>query len=117
MRQAQHGALLDPEVACLVQIVDEHEVGHLLHHVQRVGDAAGPENLPEGVDPVFQLTCNHVPFSLPPYRTEQYYSIYRKRKQSFGLAKARECPRQEQNDHESRCCAAIFLSTIPGVNK
>ena len=44
--QAQHGALLGPLVVGGVQVVDEHEIGHLFHHVQGVGDAAGPEGLP-----------------------------------------------------------------------
>ena len=57
--QAQHGALLGAQIVCLIQIVDEHQVGHLLHHVQRVGNAARPEDLPEGVDLVFQFACNH----------------------------------------------------------
>ena len=48
--QAQHGALLGTQVVGLIQVVDEHEVGYLLHHVQGVGDAAGPEGLPESVD-------------------------------------------------------------------
>ena len=38
--------------------MDEHEVGHLLHHVQGVGDAAGPEGLPEAVDFVFPFSSD-----------------------------------------------------------
>ena len=57
--QAQHGALPGFQAVCVVQVPDEHEVGHLLHHVQGVGNAAGPENLPKGVDFVFQFAGNH----------------------------------------------------------
>ena len=57
--QPKHGGLTGPEVVRLVQIVDEHEIGHLLHHVQRVGDAARPEDFPEVIDFVFQFAGYH----------------------------------------------------------
>ena len=64
--QAQHGALLGTQVVRLIQVMDEHEVGHLLHHVQGVGDAAGPEGLPEAVDFVSQFASDHVLLLLFP---------------------------------------------------
>ena len=40
MRQAQHGTLLGPLVIGGIQVVDEHEVGHLFHHIQGIRYAA-----------------------------------------------------------------------------
>ena len=73
--QAQHGTLLGPQVVRLIQVVDEHEVGHLLHHVQGVGDAAGPEGLPEAVDFVSQFACQH--FILSPDFMDRRYGVRR----------------------------------------
>ena len=50
MRQAQHGALFGPKIVGIVQVANKHQVGHLLHDIQRIGDAARPENLPKAVD-------------------------------------------------------------------
>ena len=73
--QAQHGALLGSQVVRLIQVVDEHEVGHLLHHVQGVGDAAGPEGLPEAVNFVSQFACQH--FLLSPDFMDKRYGVRR----------------------------------------
>ena len=69
IRQAEHGRLLGAEIVRVVQIVDEHEIGHLLDHVQRVRETTGPEDLPEAVDFVFQFACNHVPYSFSQFQT------------------------------------------------
>ena len=58
--QAQHGALFGPQIVGIVQIADKHQIGHLLHNVQRVGDAAGPKNFPKAVDSIFQFASNHL---------------------------------------------------------
>ena len=50
MRQAQHGALFGPKIVGIVQVANKHQVGHLLHDIQWIGDAARPENLPKAVD-------------------------------------------------------------------
>ena len=75
MGQPQHDAILRPDVVGLIQVVYEHEVGHLLHHVQRVGDAPGPEDLPKAVDLVFQLAGNHGGFLLAYLQCDVKLSI------------------------------------------
>ena len=60
VRQAEHGALLGAEVVRLVQVVDEHQIGHLFHHVQRIRYAAGPEGLPEAVYFVSKFAGQHI---------------------------------------------------------
>ena len=55
----QHGALLGALVVRRVQIMNEHQIGHLLHHVQRIGDAPGPECLPQAVDFILQFVVQH----------------------------------------------------------
>ena len=62
--EAQHGRLLGAQVVRVVQVADEHEVGHLLHHVQGVGDAARPKDVPQGVHFVFQFAGDHT--HIPP---------------------------------------------------
>jgi hypothetical protein len=45
-----------------VQIVEpalEQQVGDLLDHLDRVGDAAGPKGVPEGIDLVAEFACEH----------------------------------------------------------
>ena len=66
MRQAQHGTLLGPLVIGGIQVVDEHEVGHLFHHIQGIRYAAGPEGLPEAVNFIFQFASDHVLLLLFP---------------------------------------------------
>ena len=51
--QTQHGTLLGAEVVGGIQIMDKHQVSHLLDDVQRVGQTACPENLPQAVYFVF----------------------------------------------------------------
>ena len=58
-RQAQHGAFLRPQGIGSIQIMDEHEIGHLLNHIQRIGQATRPEDFPDTVNSVFQFAGNH----------------------------------------------------------
>ena len=43
----------------VVEPADEEQVGDLLDHLQGVGDAAGPERVPDPVDLALQLTGDH----------------------------------------------------------
>ena len=72
--QTQHGGLACAEVVGVIQIVNEHQIGHLLDHIQRIRQTARPENLPEAVDFASQFACNHVltPF---PNSTCKRYSV------------------------------------------
>ena len=62
--EAEHGGLAGAEGVGLVEVVDEHQVGHLFDDVQRVGEAAGPEDFPEGVDFVLEFAGDHACRSL-----------------------------------------------------
>ena len=48
----------------VVQNFDEHEVGDLLNHRQRIGHAGRPEDVPNAIDFVFQFAGNHTYLSL-----------------------------------------------------
>lgn len=63
---------------CLVQVMDEHEVGHLLHHVQGIGNAVGLEDHPQTVNFVFQFAGNHDRFLLKlcPSLSQIYIAQY-----------------------------------------
>jgi len=43
----------------LVQSPDEQQVGNLLDDLERVGDPAGPEAVPDLVDLVADIACEH----------------------------------------------------------
>jgi hypothetical protein len=43
----------------LVQAFDEEQVGELLDDGERVGDAAGPQGVPDAVDFGFDFACDH----------------------------------------------------------
>ena len=43
----------------VIQPTDEQEVGDLLDHLERVGDAAGPERIPHRIDLAPEFTCKH----------------------------------------------------------
>jgi hypothetical protein len=43
----------------LVQPLDEEQVGELLDDGERIGDAAGPEGVPDAVDFGFDFACDH----------------------------------------------------------
>lgn len=75
IRQTQHGRLLCPAVVGIVKIVDEHQIGDLLDHIQRVDKAARRENVPKTVDFGFQLTGDHFFFSLA-FCIVNYQAIY-----------------------------------------
>ena len=62
--EAQHGRLLGAQVVGVVQVADEHEVGHLLYHIQRIRDSARPEDVPQGVHFVLQFAGDHT--HIPP---------------------------------------------------
>lgn len=51
--QAQHGTLFSALVVGGIQVEDEREIGHLLHHVQGIGNTAGPKGLPIAVNFIF----------------------------------------------------------------
>ena len=76
IRQTQHGSFLYPEVVGFVEIVDEHQIGDLLDHVQRVNKAARRENVPKTVNFIFQLTGNHFIFLLCALFGQQSMNIY-----------------------------------------
>ena len=59
VRQPQHRAFLRLDVVAVIQIVDEHQVRHLLNHVQRVRQPARPEDFPQPVNLVLQFPRNH----------------------------------------------------------
>ena len=59
VRQAQHGAFFGALVVGCVQIVNKHQIGHLFHDIQGVGDTACPEDFPETVDFIFQFIFKH----------------------------------------------------------
>jgi hypothetical protein len=44
----------------VVQAPQEEQVGDLLDDLQRVGDAAGPEGIPDSVDLASDFTGHHV---------------------------------------------------------
>ena len=43
----------------IVEPLDEEHVGELLHYLQRVGNPAGSERVPDPIDLRLQLTCDH----------------------------------------------------------
>lgn len=50
---AQNGTLFSALVVGGIQVEDEREIGHLLHHVQGIGNTAGPKGLPIAVNFIF----------------------------------------------------------------
>ena len=56
-------AFFSAKVLQVVEAPDEQQVGDLLDDLQRVGDAAGPEGVPDAVDLALQLAGDH---SMPP---------------------------------------------------
>ncbi len=43
----------------LIQAADEQQIGKLFHHLHGVGDAPGPEGVPDGIDLAAQLSGKH----------------------------------------------------------
>ena len=43
----------------LIQPLDEEQVGELLDDGERIGDAPGPEGVPDAVDFGFDFACDH----------------------------------------------------------
>src|SRR5699024_12242646 len=56
---AGHARLPLGEHLQIVEPADEQQVGDLLDHLDRIADAAGPEGVPDAVDPALQLTSDH----------------------------------------------------------
>ena len=54
------GLLLGQRVE-VIQAADEQQVGDLFDHLQRIGDAARPERIPDPVDIALQLAGDHDP--------------------------------------------------------
>ena len=59
IRQAEHGGFLCLEVVRVVEVADEHQIGHLLHDRQRIHDPARRKDVPQRVDFVFQFSRDH----------------------------------------------------------
>jgi hypothetical protein len=43
----------------IVEAADEEKIGDLLDHLERIGDTASPESVPDGVDLIAQFTGEH----------------------------------------------------------
>jgi len=43
----------------VVEALDEQQVGNLLDDLERVGDAAGPERIPDAVDLIAEFPGEH----------------------------------------------------------
>ena len=56
---SEYGVFHCPGIIRFIQIVNKHQVCHLLDHVQRICQAAGPEDFPETVYFVFQFPSDH----------------------------------------------------------
>ena len=52
-------ALFSSSVLQLVEALDEEQVGDLLDDLERIGDPARPEVVPDAVDLVAQFACQH----------------------------------------------------------
>ena len=60
-----HGDVERPRLVLLqgmeiVQTLDEEEEGDLLDHRERIGDPAGPEGVPDAVDLIPDIACQHL---------------------------------------------------------
>ena len=60
-RLAERGGLALLQLLHLVEALDEDQVGDLLDHLQRIGQPARPEVVPDAVDLVAQFTRQHPP--------------------------------------------------------
>lgn len=58
--QTQHGGFFGVGVVAFIEVVNEHQIGHLLDHIQGIRQAARPENLPQAVNFAFQFSGYHV---------------------------------------------------------
>ena len=57
--QSQHQSFLLMPQICRIQIMNEHQIGHLFNHIQGISQSSRPENPPQTVYLVFQFSCNH----------------------------------------------------------
>jgi hypothetical protein len=79
----QPGGLVLFQRVQVVQTAQEEQIGDLLDDLERVGDAAGPECVPNAVDLVLDFTSDHFAFSLvrrAPRQTRQWFSSLRDEK-------------------------------------
>ena len=67
-RLAERGGLALLQLLHLVKALDEDQVGDLLDHLQRIGEPARPEVVPDAVDLVAQFACQHSGGSPPAAR-------------------------------------------------
>jgi hypothetical protein len=56
-RRAERGGLALLQLLHVVETSDEDQIGDLLDHLERVGQTARPEVVPDAVDLVAQFTC------------------------------------------------------------
>ena len=49
-RKAQHSCFLGTKVIRVIQILNEHEVSHLLDNIQRICDSSVPKDFPQTID-------------------------------------------------------------------
>jgi hypothetical protein len=61
-RPLEPGGLVLLQRVQVVQTAQEEQVGDLLDDLERVGDAAGPERVPDAVDLVLDFTSDHFGF-------------------------------------------------------
>ena len=74
--QAKHSCLFGAEIIGVVQVMDKHQISHLFNDVQRICQAAGPEDFPKAVDFTSQFTCYHI-FTPSPSSMCRRYSVLR----------------------------------------
>ena len=58
--QTQHSGFFGVGVVAFIEVVNEHQIGHLLDHIQGIRQAARPENFPQAVNFAFQFSGYHV---------------------------------------------------------
>ena len=58
--QTQHSGFFGVSVVAFIEVVNEHQIGHLLDHIQGIRQAARPENFPQAVNFAFQFSGYHV---------------------------------------------------------
>ena len=72
----QHRSLFRTGVVGIIQIVNEHQISHLLNDIKRIRETARPENFPKRVDFVFKFACDHVLllFFLVSFKSPNFHS-------------------------------------------
>ncbi len=72
----------------LVQALDEKQVGELLDNGEWIGDAAGPQGVPDAVDFGFDFACDH-------WMGKAYLGRIQESRRDAGKRAWRECPRSK----------------------